>query len=141
MRRRTSLTLAAVTLTALLGAPIRAAETDPFLWLEDVTGEKALAWVKEKNAISTAELTGSDAFRAMDKRLLDILDSKERIPNVDKMGPYYYNFWRDAKNTRGLWRRTTSEYRCCRAESGGDHRSDALSTAENENWVWQRSTA
>ena len=23
------------------------------------------------------------------------------------MGDYYYNYWRDAYNVRGLWRRTT----------------------------------
>jgi len=140
MPRRSPLPLAVFALTVLLTTPIRAAETDPFLWLEDVTGDKALTWVKEKNAISTGELTGSDAFRATDKRLLDILDSKERIPNADKMGPYYYNFWRDAKNTRGLWRRTTlDEYR--KAEPAWEViiDLDALSTAENENWVWHGS--
>ena len=31
---------------------------------------------------------------------------------ISKIGPYYYNFWQDAKNPRGLWRRTTlDEYR------------------------------
>ena len=41
-----------------------------------------------------------------------ILDSDERIPRSTKHGRFYYNFWRDAKNPRGLWRRTTlDEYR------------------------------
>src|SRR5262249_36629750 len=86
--------------------------SDPNLWLEEVTGEKALAWVKERNAESMAELTGSSAFQALNERLLKILDSDERIPMIAKAGDYYYNFWRDAKNKRGLWRRTTlEEYR------------------------------
>ena len=39
----------------LLALPAGAAEpSDPRLWLEDVTGDKALAWVKERNAASTA---------------------------------------------------------------------------------------
>ena len=38
---------------------------------------------------------------------------------IQKLGPYYYNFWRDAKNPRGLWRRTTlDEYRKDRARPG-----------------------
>src|SRR5688572_27515015 len=85
---------------------------DPYLWLENVTGEKALAWVKEQNAISTRELESAPDFEATRARLLSILDSKERIPNVSKRGKYYYNFWRDEKNVRGLWRRTTlDEYK------------------------------
>ena len=31
---------------------------------------------------------------------------------VAKLGPHYYNFWKDAQHKRGLWRRTTlDEYR------------------------------
>src|SRR6202165_3307683 len=79
---------------------------DPYLWLEDVTGERALAWVKEQNAVSTRELQSSPDFEPIRPRLLAIMDSKEKIPYVSKHGPYYYNFWRDEKNVRGLWRRT-----------------------------------
>src|SRR5207245_1759794 len=71
---------------------------DPYQWLEDVTGEKALAWVKARNAVSTAELAKSAEFAALEKRLLTILDSKERIPYISKRGAMYYNFWRDDKN-------------------------------------------
>jgi prolyl oligopeptidase len=85
---------------------------DPYLWLEEVTGDKALAWVKERNAESTAAVTENDSFRTLHHRLLQILDSDARIPFVSKAVDYYYNFWRDAKNTRGVWRRTTlEEYR------------------------------
>jgi prolyl oligopeptidase len=74
---------------------------------------------------------------ALEKRILEILDSKERIPAVEKLGPRYYNFWRDAKSPRGLWRRTTlAEYR--RPEPAWETviDVDALAAAENENWVW-----
>ena len=73
---------------------------DKFLWLEDVTGDKALNWVKERNAISTGELTKEPGFAALNERLLKILDSKDRIPGISKDGPWYYNFWRDDKNKR-----------------------------------------
>ena len=87
------------------------APEDRYLWLEDVTGEKALDWARARNAESAKVLETGD-FAALEKRILDILDSDARIPYVEKLGPWYYNFWRDAKNPRGLWRRTTlAEYR------------------------------
>src|SRR5947207_1097273 len=96
-----------------LALPARAEEAgDPYLWLEEVTGEKPLAWVREQNEQSTRELAASEAFKTLDARLLKILDSEEKIPFVEKAGPHYYNFWRDAHHERGLWRRTTlEEYR------------------------------
>ncbi len=110
---------------------------DPFLWLEDVTGDKALSWVKEKNAASTGELTKGPEFAVLNKRLLQILDSKDRIPTVSKHGSWYYNFWRDDKNKRGLWRRTTlDEYRKDKPNWEIVLDLDALGEKEKENWVW-----
>ena len=114
------------------------ASEDPYLWLEDITGEKALAWVKARNAESAQELAEAPGFAALKADLLKILDSKERIPSISKKGPYFYNFWRDEKNPRGLWRRTTlSEYR--KADPKWDILIDldALGKAEKENWVWE----
>jgi prolyl oligopeptidase len=134
MRRWLLLVLSAV----VLPAPVRAAEDDPYLWLEEVTGKKALAWVKARNAESTAELTKGEGFKDMEERLLKILDSRERIPFVSKAGPRYYNFWRDAKNKRGLWRRTTlEEYRKARPKWETVLDLDALAKEEKENWVWK----
>src|ERR1051325_6133837 len=111
---------------------------DPYLWLEDVTGEKQLAWVRQQNAISTNELEAMPGFEPLRKRLLAILDSKEKIPYVAKHGKYYYNFWRDAKNVRGLWRRTTlEEYKKAQPAWETVIDVDELSTAEKENWVWK----
>ena len=119
-------------------APPAAQESDPYQWLEDVTGEKALAWVKAQNAQSTAALTRSEAFTALNGRLLKILDSDERIPSIGKAGPHYYNFWRDAKNPRGLWRRTSlEEYRKTKPRWEIVLDLDALGKAEKENWVWE----
>jgi prolyl oligopeptidase len=111
---------------------------DPYLWLENVTGEKALTWVRQQNAISTNELESMPGFEPLRKRLLSILDSKEKIPYVAKHGKYYYNFWRDQKNIRGLWRRTTlEEYKKAEPKWETVIDVDELSTAEKENWVWK----
>ena len=104
--------------TAASDAAKAPAPEDRYLWLEDVTGEKALDWARARNAESAKVLETGD-FAALEKRILDILDSDARIPYVEKLGPWYYNFWRDAKNPRGLWRRTTlDEYRKAAARRG-----------------------
>ncbi|WP_435008297.1 prolyl oligopeptidase family serine peptidase [Tundrisphaera lichenicola] len=130
-------------LVALMAGIAMAGEPDdPFLWLEEVTGEKPLAWVRERNSESTAELAESPEFKALESRILSILDSDAKIPMISKIGPYYYNFWKDAKHKRGIWRRTSlAEYR--KAEPAWETviDLDALGAAEGENWVWHGATA
>mgnify|MGYP003694023465 CR=1 FL=1 len=113
---------------------------DPYLWLEDISSERSLAWVREQNAATVRELGTSGDFEILRQRLLAIFDSKERIPGVAKHGAYYYNFWRDAAHVRGLWRRTTlEEYIEGRSGMGGRARPGQAGGAEDENWVWKGS--
>jgi prolyl oligopeptidase len=114
---------------------------DPYLWLEDVTGEKALNWVRSQNAVSQKELESSPEFEIARKRILAILDSKEKIPYVSKHGPWYYNFWRDEKHVRGLWRRTTlAEFKKPEPAWETVLDLDQLAAVEKENWVWKNYT-
>lgn len=111
---------------------------DPYLWLEDVEGEKALAWVKAQNALSTRELEASPDFEPIRKRLLAIMDSREKIPYVSKHGAYYYNFWKDEKSVRGIWRRTTlAEFKKADPAWETVLDLDQLAADEKENWVWK----
>ena len=110
---------------------------DPYLWLEDVTGERALAWVREQNATTSKELEASPQFASIRARLLAVYDSQERIPAVVKIGDHFYNFWRDPNNVRGIWRRTTlAEYRKAKPQWETVLDVDALAAKEGENWVW-----
>jgi len=112
-------------------------DTDPNQWLEGVEDTKALDWVKAENADSVDELTRSGDFKRIEARTLEILDSDARIPYVSKQGDQYYNFWRDAKNPRGLWRRTTmAEYRKAEPQWEVVLDLDALAKAEDKNWVF-----
>jgi prolyl oligopeptidase len=114
---------------------------DPFLWLEDIDGDAALDWVRARNAESTRALTAAAGFDALQERLLSILDSNERVAYVARRGPHYYNFWQDADNPRGLWRRTSWEsYLEEEPEWEVVLDLDALGEAEGENWVWKGST-
>src|SRR5688572_11204828 len=117
------------------------APEDPYLWLEDVSGEKALDWVKARNSESGKELAEASGFATLKADLLKIMDSKERIPFINKQGPHYYNFWRDATNPQGLWRRTTlEEFRKPEPKWDVLLDLDALNKAEKENWVWKGSS-
>ena len=110
---------------------------DPFIWLEDITGKRPLDWVRKQNAESEKQLTHSNTFEKLERRLLGILDSKERIPMVSEIGGRLYNFWRDAANPKGLWRRTSMEqYRQDHPVWETVLDLDALAEGENENWVW-----
>ncbi|WP_109370845.1 prolyl oligopeptidase family serine peptidase [Mycolicibacter arupensis] len=109
---------------------------DPHLWLEDVTGERALEWVRAHNGPTVDEFAG-DEFEAMRTAAREVLDTDARIPYVRRRGEYLYNFWRDADNPRGLWRRTTSEsYRTDSPQWDVVIDLDALARTDGENWVW-----
>jgi prolyl oligopeptidase len=112
--------------------------TDPHVWLEDVTGEDALAWVRERNAETVAELTESTRFAELRDEIRQVLDADDRIPYPRRRGRHLYNFWQDADHPRGLWRRTTLEgYRRTQPDWEIVLDVDALAEEESENWVWQ----
>lgn len=138
MRSAACLLLLVVTLPIARAADAPATPPDPYLWLEDVLGERALQWVEERNAESRAALTQRPGFEPLRERLLAIFDSRERIPYVSKHGRHYYNFWRDAEHVRGIWRRTTpAEYAKAAPAWETVLDLDALAAAEGENWVWK----
>lgn len=120
--------------------------TDPHQWLEEVTGQDALDWVRGRNAAAEAELDavldpqdpdGAPLAETLQSQILEILDAKDRIPGVTKRGEFLYNFWTDAEHERGLWRRTTLDsYRTEEPEWDVLLDVDALNEAEGEDWVW-----
>ncbi|MGH3823029.1 MAG: prolyl oligopeptidase family serine peptidase [Pseudonocardiaceae bacterium] len=111
---------------------------DPYQWLEDVTGERALSWVRERNAEAVEELPGGPRFEALRTEIREVLDSTDRIPYISRRGEYRYNFWQDREHPRGLWRRATlAKYRKERPDWEILLDVDALGRAEDENWVFQ----
>ncbi|CRK55783.1 Prolyl endopeptidase [Alloactinosynnema sp. L-07] len=109
---------------------------DPYLWLEEVTDETALEWVRARNAETTAKL-GGERFESLRAGIREVLDADDRIPYPRRRGEFLYNFWQDAANPRGLWRRTTlDQYRTDAPEWDVLLDVDALAEREGENWVW-----
>ncbi|WP_081292835.1 prolyl oligopeptidase family serine peptidase [Mycobacterium colombiense] len=111
-------------------------DQDPYLWLEDVTGDEALDWVRARNEPTLARFRDEN-FERMRTEALEVLDTDARIPYVVRRGEHLYNFWRDAANPRGLWRRTTLDsYRTESPEWDVLIDVDELGRADGEKWVW-----
>ncbi|HUL66959.1 MAG TPA: prolyl oligopeptidase family serine peptidase [Burkholderiaceae bacterium] len=111
---------------------------DPYLWLEDVTGERALAWVHEQNARTEKTFADDPRYERLRREFLAILDSHAQIPYVERMGDHYYNYWRDERNPRGIWRRVpVAEYGQPDPPWEVVLDLDLLAKSENENWVWK----
>lgn len=78
-------------------------------WLDEIEGERALAWVAERNAQTSASIEVGERFEQIRSDIEEILDSPDRIPRVSQAAGMLYNVWTDAERPRGLWRRTTWE--------------------------------
>ena len=133
--------LAAAAILVLSGTAAAGSGDDPFQWLEEIQGEKALAWVKQQNAKSTAVLEARPEYKPVFARTLEILDSKEKIPSPRLLGETVYNFWKDDTHERGIWRRTSlASYRTAAPQWETVLDVDALAKAEGKSWVFQGAT-
>lgn len=134
-------TLAALALSCSFSTLAIAAEKeekDPYLWLEEIEGKKALDWVKAENAATDKLILGRPGFEADRKRARTILDDDRQIAMPGEvMGDTITNFWRDAANPRGLWRQSPlAAYLAGKPEWKVLIDVDALGKAEKQSWVW-----
>ena len=107
-----------------------------------MSGDAALGWAKAQNEATFAAL-GDPAASPTYGRILEVLESKEKIPGVSKIGDFYYNFWTDEANPRGLLRRVPS-LEAFRSEDPPWETVldvDALGRAEGESWVYKGSAS
>ncbi|MEZ5709337.1 MAG: prolyl oligopeptidase family serine peptidase [Blastomonas sp.] len=113
-------------------------DADPWLWLEEIEGERALDQVRQWNAATEAELAESEGFAEDEARARAILDDEAQIAQPGTvMGSKITNFWRDAANPRGLWRiANLDEYVAGNPVWTTLIDVDALGKAEGQSWVW-----
>src|SRR6267142_1224014 len=115
---------------------IASPDDDPYLWLEEIEGERALAFVAQQSRL-TLERFGDAGFAADRDTLAAIYDRPDNIPYVTRRGGFLHNLWKDANNPRGLWRRTTlEEFRRPNPKWDVLLDIDKLAAAENEDWLF-----
>jgi prolyl oligopeptidase len=130
--------LAPTVLMLLLATVCVAGDEDPYLWLEEIDGAKALEWVKQRSKTDTAELEAVPEFAPIHEKLLEIYNSSDRIPHPQVLGAWIYNFWQDKDHVRGIWRRTFLDQYIIDSPAWETVLDlDALAKAEGENWVWK----
>lgn len=140
--RRSAISILAVLVFGMVLTGVKAVESDdPFLWLEDIRGARALDWVTSQNQITFKALK-SDPYYAQDYQvLLQMLDADDRIPAGQLHGDVVLNFWQDKEHVRGIWRRTTVEsYESAAPQWDTLLDLDRLSAGEGKNWVFKGAT-
>ncbi|MFN4069733.1 MAG: S9 family peptidase, partial [Brevundimonas aurantiaca] len=139
----TSLTSVSMAQTASSAPAFATSEaTDPYVWLEEVEGERAMEWVKAHNAHSLGVLQGDPRYATLHQQALEIVQSRDRIPSPGfTHDGHIDNFWQDAQHVRGVWRRTTLDsYKTAEPQWETVLDIDALAEAESANWVYKGST-
>jgi prolyl oligopeptidase len=116
---------------------LEAPDDDPYLWLEEIDGERALAWVEAQNAATLAHF-GDARFAADREVLAAIFDRPDNIPLIARRGSRVFNFWKDAEHPRGLWRASTLDsFRTAQPDDWEILLDlDALAAEEGEDWTW-----
>lgn len=112
---------------------------DPYLWLEEVEGKKAIEWVKKQNEGTLSKLEADPRYNTFKTDAEKILNAPDKLAEGTIQGDYVYNFWQDEKNVRGLWRRAKLEtYNSGKPQWETLIDVDELAKKENENWVYKR---
>jgi prolyl oligopeptidase len=110
---------------------------DPYLWLEETNSVRARAWVNARNDEALRKF-GDTRFVADRDALAAIYGSPGNIPFVQRSGGRLFNFWKDARHPRGLWRATTLDsFRELAPAWEILLDLDALAAKEGEDWVWR----
>ncbi|HWU80428.1 MAG TPA: S9 family peptidase, partial [Caulobacter sp.] len=112
---------------------------DPYIWMEEIEGTRAMDWAKAQNGKTLPVLQGDARYADLEAKALAILNAKDRVPGVSFAGDgSLRNFWQDKDHVRGIWRKTTLDsYRAAEPAWETILDVDALSKAENANWVFK----
>ena len=122
--------------------------SDPYIFLEEVESEESLKFAREANDACLKALGDpTKSETGTYDRILQVLESDDRIPYASKYGrddddnEVLFNFWKDSKNPKGLWRRTTMESYCSdNPEWTTVLDVDELAKKDDISWVWKGST-
>jgi len=128
--------LAALVMAGTAMAQGPSEQPDKYTWLEDIHGDKPMAWVKAENARTAAVLEKQKPFDELREDALKVLDSPEKLPFPQFRDGMVYNTWRDKDHVRGIVRRSTLESYLeadPKWETVLDY--DALGKQDQKSWV------
>src|SRR4051812_28638784 len=128
--------VAVLAIVSSLAAQGPSEQPDKYTWLEDIHGEKPMAWVKAENARTAAVLEKQKPFDELQEDALKVLDSPDKLPFPQFRGGMVYNTWRDKDHVRGIVRRTSLEsYLTAEPKWETVLDYDALGRQDQKSWV------
>ncbi len=136
-----TLMIIAAVVAGMTAIPARAQQSvaeqpDKYTWLEDISGERQLAWVRAENARTAAVLEKDSHFAPLQADALKVLESPDRLPDPELRNGTVYNTWHDAEHVRGIVRRTTlKNYLTAEPNWETVLDYDALSKTDKQSWV------
>ncbi|MCB9687537.1 MAG: S9 family peptidase [Alphaproteobacteria bacterium] len=83
--------------------------SDPFSWLEEVDGQLALDWVRERDAETERWLATGTDHAELQASIRAVLDARDQPILPRRRADLWYDFRQDQEHPRGVWRRTTLE--------------------------------
>ena len=117
--------------------PPGSSATDPYIWLEDISAPRSLAWVEGENTRTLAVLQQDRRYAGFYADALRIAEATDRIAMPGLIGERVVNFWQDASHVQGIWRTTTLDSYLSPTPSWRTLIDlDALSAADKQTWVW-----
>ncbi|WP_235528730.1 MULTISPECIES: prolyl oligopeptidase family protein [unclassified Phenylobacterium] len=113
--------------------------SDPYAYMEEIEGDRAMAFAKAENDRSLPQLQNDPRYAKLYDQALAIATAKDRITPVGFAGDgTLRNFWQDAEHVRGVLRSTTlASYRTGNPEWRTILDVDALAKTEGKNWVYK----
>ena len=131
--------LLAASLSSCFARPVLAqqqAAEDKYTWLEDVSGDRSMTWVKAENARTAKVLEADPRFPAFQAVALKAAEDPHRLPTPSLRGDDVYNFWQDAQHVRGILRKTTiADFHSAQPHWQTVIDYDALGQHDNQRWV------
>jgi prolyl oligopeptidase len=122
-------------LAAALPCPAQT-PADRYQWLEDVSGEKSLNWVRAENQRTDKVLESDPRFAELQSTALKVRESPQRLQVPQIKGDDVYNTWQDAQHVRGILRRTSlNDYLTAEPHWKTLLDYDELGRQDNQKWV------
>ena len=126
-------------LVLLFAEPLLAStKEDPFLWLEQIHGQKALDWVDQESKRSLKSLVGDQRFETIYQEALADLAKNDRLQDIEIIGDKVYNLLRNQQHAQGLWRRKSlKEFVAGKGQWETVLDVDALDSGTRHPWVFK----